>query len=232
MTYRAQVELQQTDEYLADDAAPDRTETAPAGSHIGLTQDVVPERRLTVPTGGAGSDFVGRQRPFAEMPGDRFSRGQPDPFAALEIAHGERAEFLDFTRAGDCHRQGNQRSHESSVELPSSLRRRISRRIEDQRPVDLMAWRDGLKSQQVWKHRHGRRTVLKKIAMSDLPVSVAIRRIRELERDERHLGSVVTAIAHHNLVGHLRSDERRQEFLHNGYLIVTAQLAGGGGEHV
>ena len=82
----------------------------------------------------------------------------------------------------------------------------ISRRIEDKRPVDPMAWRDGLKSQQVWKHRHSRRTVLKKIAMSDLPLSVAIRRIREPERDERHLGSVVTAIAHQNLPGHLRSD--------------------------
>src|SRR5262245_64369244 len=125
------------------------------------------------------------------MPGDRFSRGQPDPFAALEIAHGERAELLDCTRACDRHRQGNHRSHESSVQLPGSLRRRKSRRIEDERPVDPMAWRDGLKSQQVWEHRYGRRTVLKKIAMSDLPVPVAIRRIRELERDERLSGSVV-----------------------------------------
>src|SRR5262245_63755710 len=107
------------------------------------------------------------------MPGERFSRGEPDPFAALEIAHGERAEFLDFTRAGNCHRQRNQRSHESSVQLPGSLRRRISRRVEDKRPVDPMAWRDGLKSQQVRKHRHGRRTVLEKIAMSNLSVSVA-----------------------------------------------------------
>src|SRR5262245_34673912 len=222
MTYRAQVELQQTDEYLADDAAPDRTETAPAGSHIGLTQDVVPERRLTVPTGGAGSDFVGRQRPFAEMPGDLFSRGQPDPFAALEIAHGERAELLDFTRAGDCHGQGNQRSHESSVQLPGSLRRRISLSIEYKRPVDPMLWRDRLKSQQVWKDRHGLGAVLEKIAMSNLPVAVAIRGIRELERDERLLGSVVTAIAHQNLPGHLRSDERRQEFIQNGSLIVPA----------
>src|SRR5215510_5004768 len=95
-----------------------------------------------------------------------------------------------------------------------------------------MAWRDGLKSQQVWEHRHGRRAVLKKIAMSDLPVSVTIRRIRELERDERLLGSVVTAIACQYLPAHLRSDERRQEFLQNGSLIVPAQLAGGVSEHV
>ena len=54
------VEIEEADKNFADDAGADGAKAIAAAADVGLALDVIPERRVTAPTGRRGADFLTR----------------------------------------------------------------------------------------------------------------------------------------------------------------------------
>ena len=73
MTYGGGVQIQETDEHLADDPPAYRAEAIAATSHVGFAQNVVPKRRFVSPSHIYRPDFAGGEGLFSQVPCDRLT---------------------------------------------------------------------------------------------------------------------------------------------------------------
>ena len=106
-----------------------------------------------------------------------------------------------------------------------ALRGRPARDVEQQRPVD-PAVADRAEADQVGKDRVERPAGLEPVELPNLRMTVAIGGVRELERDEGDAVRPVEARpACPELVDELRSNETRQELVHDQPLVVPAERA-------
>src|SRR5262245_62105421 len=79
----------------------------------------------------------------------------------------------------------NQRPHETRIDLAGALGRASAIGVEEQRPVHDAVARNGPEAKEVREHRSRLAPAVQLIPAPDLAVTVAIRAIGELERNER-----------------------------------------------
>ena len=119
---------------------------SPCADHVGLAEDVEPERRLVAPAVAREPDVGRVERLGADEARDRLARGQADRLAALEVARGERVVGLVVDVAGDLRRQVDQARGQAAVHPLRPLRGRLAGQVEQQRPVDGALGRDRRRS--------------------------------------------------------------------------------------
>src|SRR4051794_40279171 len=85
MTHGRRIEIEESDENIADDASADWSESVAIAPDIGLTQDVVPQRCLTRPSCLRGADLVGTQWLDVQKSCDGFAGWKSDTLSSLEI---------------------------------------------------------------------------------------------------------------------------------------------------
>src|SRR5262245_31770785 len=229
VAYRRAIQIEQADQDLADDSSANRTQPVAVGADGRLPKNVKPQRRLAAPPGRSRADLVSRERRYAEVPGNRLTGRQRHPLPALEVAYCERMKLLDLAVAGDHHRQLDQCADQPAVDLPRTVGGRPSRQIEHTRPVHALVGRDGPEADEIRENRDGDSLIVQLIFLTNLPVSVPIRGICELERD---IGvacrPVVPAVACDEETGQILTDEPWQKLPKYYRLVVPPQLAGGG----
>ena len=135
--------------------------------------------------------------------------------------------------AGQRHGQRNQRAHERAVDLLRAIRGRVTVRVEQPRPLHAAVRRDRPEADQIGKDGSRRATRVHAVRVSDLRVTISIRRIGKFQRNERIARrSVIAAIARKERVCQLASDEQGQKLAQHDRLVMPSKLARGGLEHV
>jgi len=99
------IQIQQTDEHLADNPRADRAEAIAATSDVGFAQHVVPQRGFPSPSHLFCSHFVSPEGLFSHTPRDRLTRWLADALSAFEVTNGHGMKFLDLAVTRQCHRQ-------------------------------------------------------------------------------------------------------------------------------
>src|SRR5262252_2020269 len=159
---------------------------------------------------------------------DGFSGWKADSLAALEVSHCQRMEFLDLARTSQRDRERDQRRRQASVDLLRPLRRRTPRNVKHQRPIDALRRADWLEPDQIRKQWQRHCLSVDLVAMPNLRVTVAVRRVCKFQRDERlAVRSVVPPIAGENQAHQVVANQSRQELACYDRLVVPTQFAGG-----
>jgi hypothetical protein len=180
------VEVDDPDEDLRDDPPADRAERLAAAHDVGLLEHVVPERRLGVPAVLAHRDLLGRQDALAEVARDVLAARQAGAEPALEVPDGERLVLGCRELAGDGGGQADERRHQPPVdELRALRRRRRAREVEEHPPVGRALGRDRTEAHEPREEPHRLHRRVEPVALADLAVAVAERRVGELDGDER-----------------------------------------------
>src|SRR5450755_991039 len=183
--------VDQPHQHLGHDTATDPTHVLAVMAHLGLAQDVVPERRLTLPTELAQANLLRSKRSDAHHPGNCLAGGQGESLATNEVAVGKRVLFRSLCRANYRLRQVDQRMSEYSVDALTSLRRAVSIDIEEVSPVDgaIVIYRTGALA--IWENLALRAATVEAVDLAHLAVSEAIGGIGELHRD---IGTILVRI--------------------------------------
>src|SRR5689334_11183088 len=130
MSNRSRIEVKETDQHLADNARADRAKAIAPLAHIGFTKNVIPERRLTRPPSARRANLLDAQRRLAHPARHCLARGQTDALTAHQVTHCERLKLSNFGDACDRHRQCDERSDQSTVDLLGARCRWSTGRIE------------------------------------------------------------------------------------------------------
>src|SRR5262249_16643443 len=168
----------------------------------------------------------------AQMARSGFTGRQPHALATLEISYGERVIVADGGLAGDGHGQLKQGMRQTAVDLLRSLRSRSAGGVEQQIPLHDALSSHGAEAQKIREDRDRPGLAVELIALTNLAMTVAVGRVRELDRDEHVTDRTEPArpLGHHFLHERL-AHERRQELVEHDSLIVPAQLASRRLEH-
>src|SRR4051812_14214864 len=142
-------------------------------------------------------------------------------------------KLFDFQIPGNCHGERNQGAYQTSINFLRTGGVRMAPRIEHAHPVDSPSPRNGTESKQIWEERDWSAFVVQHIPVTDLRVSVPIRCVGELERDE---GLALWAIKARALLQQgfdkLSADKSGKEFAEYHCLIMPTEFAGGDLEYL
>jgi hypothetical protein len=199
-------------------------------SPCGLAQDVIPERRFAPPSGCLRAHLVGRERGHPDVPRDQFTRGQPDILSTLQVAHGQRMEFVDFTFTCQRDRQGDERADDLAVNLLGSIGRRLAVRVEQSGPLDAVGGRDGTEPNQIGKERHRFAVPVHAVAVPNLGMSITVGGVCELQGDVGIARRPVeAAIARQQRARQVDANQPRQELAHHDRLVTRPVYSVGAG---
>ena len=106
------IRVDESNQYLRYNPATYGAKAMTSCTHVGFAKNVVPERRLALPTRRGDANLLRGEWGDSHVTGHGFARREPDTLAALQVANGERMIIVNLTLTCDRNWQRNECSHQ------------------------------------------------------------------------------------------------------------------------